>query len=124
MKEMLCVGAGGACGAVLRYIMSFIVQKKLSVVFPLPTFVVNMTGCLVIGVLYALMRDLHSGAYTRLFFLVGLTGAFTTFSTFSLENLELLRSGNISEFILYSFGSVLLGVFLVYLSFNITRLIH
>ncbi|MFE9622688.1 fluoride efflux transporter CrcB [Streptomyces sp. NPDC052016] len=86
----LMVVAGGMIGAPLRYLTDRAVQSRHDSVFPWGTFVVNVVGCLVLGVL--------TGAATvdpdlRLFLGTGLCGALTTYSTFSYETLRLAETG-------------------------------
>ncbi len=94
MLELLVVGAGGFLGAIARYAAASYVQRLAGPGFPLGTFVVNILGCLIIGIAFAVVetRPQLSGNF-RLFVMVGLLGAFTTFSTFGHETYELLRGG-------------------------------
>ncbi len=87
MMGILCVGAGGALGAVGRYGLGLI---PLGTEWPLMTLLINFVGSVAIGAIVevaALPRE------AVLFLKVGLCGGFTTFSTFSLETLELMESG-------------------------------
>lgn len=92
--KFLAIAAGGSVGALLRYSLSGLAQRMTDDAFPVGTLVVNLTGCLVIGFLGALfsgpalVRD-----EWRLFLLVGLLGAFTTFSTFGFETMALMEDG-------------------------------
>ena len=95
--KLLMVGLGGFAGAICRYLLSTWVQKSSGwISFPIGTLVVNVLGCLIIGLLGGLVisKELFSPA-ARLFLLTGLLGGFTTFSTFSYETLMLLRDTNI-----------------------------
>ena len=87
----LFVGLGGAVGAMLRYAISLIPYKGG---FPLLTFVTNILGALLIGVIvgYASKRNVNDSI--MLFLKTGLCGGFTTFSTFSLEAYNLFVSGS------------------------------
>lgn len=94
MLEMVVVGLGGFIGAVLRYGVTRWVQRLAAGGFPYGTFLVNVAGCLVIGVVFALVETRPQiSANVRLFLTVGLLGSFTTFSTFGYETFELLRNG-------------------------------
>ena len=94
IRDLLFVGAGGFLGAVSRYVVSGIVhQLKPFSTFPSGTLVVNVLGCLVIGLLGGLGESRHLGNETRLFVFIGVLGGFTTFSTFGYETLALLRDG-------------------------------
>jgi CrcB protein len=89
------VGTGGFVGAILRYAVSGIVQRMAgSSDFPYGTLVVNVCGCLAIGVLTGVAETRQIiDAEARMFLLIGLLGSFTTFSTFGYETLALLRDG-------------------------------
>ena len=92
MMGILCVGAGGALGAVGRYGLGLI---PLGTEWPLMTLLINFVGSVAIGAI-AEAASLAPTALPReavLFLKVGLCGGFTTFSTFSLETLELMESG-------------------------------
>lgn len=94
MTKFLIIGLGGGLGAVLRYLLSGLVQNwSKSVSFPHGTLAVNLLGCLLIGFLSGLVetRGLFSPE-ARLFIFVGLLGGFTTFSTFGNETLNLILS--------------------------------
>jgi CrcB protein len=108
--ELVLVGAGGAVGAVLRYVVSGLVQRLDPWgTFPLGTLSVNVLGSAVLGLLGGL-SDARSafGAGTRLFVFIGVLGGFTTFSTFSYETFALLRSGEASRAALNVGASVVL----------------
>lgn len=87
------VAVGGAIGAGLRFLLSSFVAHTWESYFPLGTLLVNVLGCLLIGFLVA--RGLDSSVWSnwRLFLVVGMGGAFTTFSSFSLETLNLMNDG-------------------------------
>ena len=92
---IVLVGIGGFIGAVLRYLISDWVNEifqTLSV--PYGTLTVNITGCLLIGILAGLSENRNLlGPETRALLVVGVVGGFTTFSTFGNETVELLKDG-------------------------------
>ena len=91
--------------------------------FPWGTFVVNVTGCLLIGILWGVTsRFQHLSPAFSLFFMVGFCGGFTTFSSFSKESLSMLLSGHYIPFLLYSLGSVIAGLIAVALGTAIGKL--
>lgn len=94
MKHLLLIAAGGAVGAVLRYLVSIGTYGLFGRGFPFGTLAVNVLGSLVIGIVYVLLveRVAEAAAY-RALLMIGVLGAFTTFSTFSLETLQLLENG-------------------------------
>ena len=119
-KNILLVGAGSFVGGALRYLVSLLL--KYSGGFPWATFVVNVIGCFVIGLLWGVFsRCANVSQQLVLFLSVGLCGGFTTFSTFSKESLQLMQSGNWLYFALYVAGSVALGILLVALGYQIAK---
>ncbi|MEL6824347.1 MAG: fluoride efflux transporter CrcB, partial [Calditrichota bacterium] len=95
IKQLMWVGAGGFVGAILRYLISGWGNAILQNNFPVGTFIVNIVGCLVLGILYGISTPLLNYPNLRLFLATGLLGALTTFSTFSLETITLLQGGDL-----------------------------
>lgn len=121
MKELACVFIGGGLGSVGRYMISMVWRhlslnpRYADIVFPWPTFVVNILGCLLIGIFYEYSERWGMTPEMRLFLTTGLCGGFTTFSTFSYESMTLMHTGDLSLCALYVIGSILLGVIAVFL---------
>jgi CrcB protein len=108
--RILWVAAGGALGAVARYLINVSPLAGLFEKFPFPTFFINVTGSFLIGFLLVFFTDrFETGENLRLAVIVGFLGAFTTFSTFELEIFELAREKHFLTAFLYLFLSVLLG---------------
>jgi CrcB protein len=116
LKTVLIIFAGSGIGGVARYGMQTWVFRIYPFSFPLGTFIVNMIGCFLIGLFYALSEkgSLLSPEW-RLALTTGFCGGFTTFSTFAYENMNLLRTGDYLYFGLYAVGSVIFGIATVYL---------
>lgn len=111
MKNLLLVGLGGGIGSMLRYLCQKWFSENYPQPFPWGTFVVNLIGCFLIGIIYAASeKSTALTPQTRLFLAAGFCGGFTTFSTFAYENMNLLRSGDTSYFLIYTFGSMILGI--------------
>jgi CrcB protein len=89
----LLVIIGAAVGAPLRYLTDRAVQMKHDTVFPWGTLVVNVTGCLVLGLLTGAASAGHASPHLQLLIGTGLCGALTTYSTFSYETLRLTETG-------------------------------
>jgi CrcB protein len=122
--NILLVGLGGGIGSILRYLCQKWINESYQHNFPLATFLVNLFGCFLIGVLYALGEKGNIlSPQTRLLLITGLCGGFTTFSTFAYENVNLLRIGDYSYFLLYAVGSVVLGILAVYLGSLLIKLL-
>ena len=92
MRNYLFVFLGGGLGAAARYWLSGIVYRWVESDFPYGTLLVNFLGCLLIGLLMALMQDrFQVTTALRIFLTIGILGGFTTFSTFSYETISLFR---------------------------------
>lgn len=118
---MLLVFIGGGAGSVLR----FLISKNLNPIsaLPLGTFLVNIVGSLIIGVILGLglKQELLSPNATLLL-ATGFCGGFTTFSAFSFENQALLKAGDYLNFGFYSAGSIFLGILAIMAGLWISRL--
>ena len=90
----------------LRYFFLISFNKAL-----LPTFTANIAGCLLIGII---LKKIQSSEL-KLLLATGFLGGLTTFSTFGFETFELLRDGMFSKAIMYSIGSLVLGLLAVVL---------
>ncbi len=112
MSQLLYVLLGGAVGTGCRYGLSLLLTKKLHHPhFPYATFIINLSGSFVIGLLGELFRlRVLTSAELRLALMTGFLGGYTTFSAYSLENLSLLREGEWLVALIYALGSVLLGL--------------
>jgi CrcB protein len=95
VQQILLVGIGGCIGSIIRYKLGgVILHHTPNWRFPLGTFVVNVLGCLVAGVLAGLIeRRGWFSPDTRIFLFSGLVGGFTTFSAFGVETVFLVRRG-------------------------------
>lgn len=120
MRILLLIGAGGFLGSIARYLTQQGISKILPVVFPFGTFIVNLAGCFLIGVLYAFSdRNNMLSNEWRLFLTTGFCGGFTTFSTFSVESYSLIREEQYLYFALYAGLSVVLGILATFLGIAI-----
>lgn len=109
-QKILFVGAGGALGAVARYLINLSPLANAGGKFPLPTFVINVAGSFVIGFLFVMFTErFEVGENVRLALAVGFLGAFTTFSAFELELFILVRDREIALAFAYLALSVLTG---------------
>lgn len=111
MKAILVVGAGGALGAMVRYLVFILANRLFGLNFPYGTIIVNVAGSLILGVLIeALALRWDVTAELRLFMVVGFLGAFTTFSAFSMDTVVLYERGRLDLCALYVSVSVVLSV--------------
>jgi len=94
MKPYLLVFLGGGIGAAARYWLSSAVYKLLPPEFPYGNLIVNVSGCLLIGILMSVTEERFViSPAVRMFIAIGILGGFTTFSSFSYETIALLRDG-------------------------------
>jgi len=110
MSSILVVAAGGAVGAVARYVASGWVQDFSGGFFPWGTFVVNATGSLLLGFSLVWLQSTMASAEMRQLVTIGFLGSFTTFSTFSYEAVAMLRDGEWWRAGGYVAGSVAVGL--------------
>lgn len=124
MNSLLLVALGGALGSVARFKVSgWVLHHGASVLFPAGTFLVNVAGCLLIGILAGLAAKYDAlSADTRLFLFTGVLGGFTTFSAFGLETFFLLRKGEFAVAGAYVVLSVLAGLLVLWLGFQAVHL--
>ncbi len=121
--QLLLVGCGGFVGAAARHAVGIWLMAAAPHRFPWPTFAVNVSGCLLVGVLAALVERQSLGGEARLLLVVGALGGYTTFSAFGLETLLMVRRGDALLAAAYVIGSVVLGLLAVWLGFRATGLL-
>jgi CrcB protein len=123
MWNLLYVGLGGAVGSVARYLLSVQATRVLGPGFPFGTFIANLVGGLLMGVLVGLLA--HKGGADqerwRLLLAVGVLGGFTTFSSYSLEVVRMIETRSYGQAAGYSLGSVVLAVAAVFLGLMLAR---
>jgi fluoride exporter len=116
VRGILLVAAGGALGSVARYLLSgWVLHHTAQWRFPLGTFLVNILGCLAVGILGALVvkHDFLSPE-ARLLLFTGIAGGFTTFSAFGLETFHLLRRGEVLVAGGYVASSLVVGLLVLW----------
>ena len=111
MWDILLVGAGGFLGAQARYGVSNFAARKFGTAFPYGTYLINLSGSLVLGLFLGLVsRAILAEESYRWLVAVGFCGGYTTFSTFSLESWQLLAGGKFAYAAAYILGSVILSI--------------
>jgi CrcB protein len=109
--DIFWVGIGGGIGAICRYLVGREVTERFGGLFPWGTLTVNVTGALLIGILFALLTEKGIGhEHLRLLLVVGFLGGYTTFSSYTLEAVNLVESGDWGTALLYLAGSNLAGL--------------
>lgn len=118
----LLVFLGAGLGANARYWLSFFFQEASKTAsFPVGTLIINVTGSFLIGVATAVLAKSLSPDNAKALIIVGILGGYTTFSSYSLESLNLLSEKNYVSFLLYSVGSVVLGLLAAWLGLTLTK---
>ncbi len=115
------VALGGALGSVLRYGLSGAVHRLIDSEFPWGTMVVNLVGSFLIGFLWDSFERAAFTPAMRTFIFIGVLGAFTTFSTYTLENVNLLRDGELRLALMNVAVSNAVGIALVFAGFWASR---
>lgn len=95
MGNLVLIFIGAGLGAVFRYWVSNLIYAGFGKTFPYGTLIVNLSGCLLMGILFVLIMERMDGISLELrsFVLIGLLGGYTTYSTFSIETLMLIENG-------------------------------
>ncbi len=115
---------GGFAGAAARYWVGLFVTQRIGLRFPYGTFLINVSGCFLIGFFMHLLAergvlDLH----WLYIVVIGFIGAYTTFSTFEYETMRELQDGQIGIGLLYAGSSVLVGFLMVWIGSLAAKLI-
>lgn len=122
MNSILLVAVGGAIGAVVRFLVSGWVLQAAGPDYPVGTFIINVVGSLMMGVLAGwLAFRVDGGAAWRVFLGTGVLGGFTTFSAFSLETATLIEKRDFAAAGVYSVGSVVVGVVALFIGLWLSR---
>jgi CrcB protein len=120
MPVSLAVALGGALGASARYSLDRVIERRSDSLFPWSTFTINLTGCLLTGLVVGALVDRHeTPAWLRVGLVMGVLGGYTTFSTFAQETLGLLDAHDFAVGVAYAAGSLVLGVIAVWIGSNV-----
>jgi len=125
MKSLLLVALGGGLGSMARYTLgAWVLHHTVDWRFPLGTFVVNVVGCFVAGMLAGLAERYELfPPEARIFLFSGLLGGFTTFSAFGLETMFLIRRGELFIAGTNVAGSVLCGLVAFWIALKLVALV-
>ena len=118
MQQLLAVGVGGFLGAIARHMLTGLMHRRFPAFMPAGTLLVNVLGCLSIGVLMALVVERRfpmESETVRLLLITGFLGSLTTFSTFGYETINLLRDHEIRFAFLNLAGNVVICFLAVWL---------
>ena len=122
IKTLFLIGLGGGIGSVLRYLTSVVIEKYYATVFPLATLIINIFGCLLIGIIMGVLeKNQVTDSAMKWLLVTGFCGGFTTFSAFGYENIRLLQNGSIFLPFVYISCSIILGLGSVWLGLNLVK---
>jgi CrcB protein len=122
MRMLLMAGAGGAVGSMARYLVGVLSARLFGIAFPWGTFIVNVAGCFLMGLLIeAVALRFSISTELRTFLAVGVLGGFTTFSSFALDFASLLEKKQNFAALTYLGGSVLLSLVALFLGLQLAR---
>lgn len=122
IKNILLVGLGGSIGSIARYLTQKWFAANYLQPFPWGTFVVNIIGCLLIGLFWGLsFKSIDNNESWKFFLMTGLCGGYTTFSAFTLEGIGLIKDQKLVLFFSYVAASVVLGLLATYLGIRLTK---
>ena len=121
-RILLIVGTGGFIGTIARYLSQQVISRYFPTIFPLGTLTINVIGCFLIGIIYAISdRGNMLTPEWRTFLATGFCGGFTTFSAFSYESLNLMKDGEFLYLALYIGLSVMLGFAATFLGMYVIK---
>ncbi|MCF6351193.1 MAG: fluoride efflux transporter CrcB [Flavobacteriaceae bacterium] len=120
--KFILVFLGGGLGSALRYLVSKHLNN-LEKTIPYGTFLVNILGSLLIGIVIALSLKNNSilSQNQTLLLATGFCGGFTTFAAFAFENTQFLKNGDYLPFFAYTFGTLIIGVAAVFLGLFLAK---
>lgn len=122
IKSLLAVGIGSFVGGVVRYAISLFMKGVCTQGFPWATLIVNLLGCFLIGVIFALFGKYSStNGVWCVMLTTGFCGGFTTFSAFANEGLQMLQNGNLMAFVGYLSASLCLGLLFVVFGYWVVK---
>lgn len=121
-KAMLIAGLGGFFGTCGRFLVGKLAHHLFSSPFPYGTFIVNVVGCLLIGLFFGLAEKTHLiSSGMNVFLITGFCGGFTTFSSFSDDMYLLMQHRHWSYFALYLIASIVLGIVMVWVGRSLIK---
>lgn len=110
VTSIVLIGVAGALGALARYLLGRFIGERINSVFPLGTFLINITGSFLIGLIFTLAAHKLIPPATQSILATGFLGGYTTFSTATWEQVQLMKGGSNILGLLYLLSSILCGL--------------
>ena len=123
MLKYVVVGVGGFLGAIARYALGTYIGGRYGVRFPLGTFVINVSGSFLLGLILTLLTRTTASDYWRYLIPIGFIGAYTTFSTFEYETLRAIQDGQLMTGLLNVALSLFVGFIAVWVGVEVGRVL-
>lgn len=122
LKSLLIVGSGSFVGGAMRYWLSTIMKNVCGQGFPWGTLGVNLLGCFLFGIIYAIFsKNSSTDNAWYLLLTTGVCGGFTTFSAFAHESVQMLQNNNIGWGACYVATSIIAGFALIALGYWLVK---
>lgn len=123
VQKIIYLGIAGAFGTVFRFTLSSAVQRFSGLDFPIGTWVVNILGCFIAGVLWTIFENkVHLPEEIRFVVLIGFIGAFTTFATFIMESQLLLQESKMLLLFVNLISQNIVGLIMLYLGMMVGKM--
>ncbi len=122
-RTIIAISLGTIAGALSRYYLGLQITNSFGPQIPYGTFIINITGCFVMGLLVAISEEqgfrIHPDL--RLLLFTGFLGSYTTFSSYELDSLRLIESDHLELALFYWLGSAILGLLSLVTGLTLTR---
>jgi len=123
LLKYVAVGVGGFLGAIARYALGTYIGGRYGLRFPLGTFIINVSGSFLIGLILTLLARTTASGYWRYLIPIGFIGAYTTFSTFEYETLRAIQEGQLMTGFLNVALSLVVGFIAVWVGAKLGRVL-
>ncbi len=123
MQKLILIAVSGAMGTLARYGLNNLTGKICKAGFPAGTLIINIIGCLLFGIVFALIEKYaHFTSNMKYYVLIGFMGAFTTFSAFAYESFFMLKSGNYFHAFLNIAMHIIIGIIMIFAGIKLVEM--